>query len=42
MQARAEHYRETAARSRRLAKRISDADARAHMLEVAAQYDKSA
>jgi hypothetical protein len=42
MRAKAEHYRECAANSRRLAKNITDGDAKAHMLDVARQYDKLA
>jgi len=36
------YYREQAVRSRRLAKRIDDPEIRAHMLQVAEQYDKLA
>ena len=42
MQAKAEYYRELADRSRKLAGDIPDAEAKAHMLEVARQYDKLA
>jgi hypothetical protein len=42
LQARAEHYRECAQRSRKLAEDIFDADAKAHLLDVARQYDKLA
>ena len=38
----AEHYRECAERSRLLAQDITDEDAKAHLLDVARQYDKLA
>ena len=42
MQAKADYYRNLAERCRKLAEDISDADASAHMLDVARQYDKLA
>ena len=42
MQAKPEYYRELAERCRKLATDIPDADASAHMLDVARQYDKLA
>lgn len=42
MQEKAEYYRNLAERCRKLAEDISDADASAHMLDVARQYDKLA
>lgn len=42
MRAKPEYYREQAAQSRRLAKRIDDPEIRSHMLQVAEQYDKLA
>ena len=42
MQAKAEYYRNLAERCRKLADDISEPDARAHMLDVARQYEKLA
>jgi hypothetical protein len=42
VKAQPEYYREQAAKSRRLAKRIDDPEMRSHMLQVAEQYDKLA
>lgn len=42
MRAKAEYYRELAERCRKLAEDISEAEPKAHMLDVARQYDKLA
>ena len=42
MQAKAKYYRELAERCRKLAEDIPDAEANAHMLDVARQYEKLA
>ena len=42
MREKAEHHRECAERSRRVAQDIKDEDAEAHLLDVARQYDNLA
>lgn len=42
MRGQPKHYRELAARSRELAQAIRDEDAKAHLLDVARQYEKLA
>ena len=42
MPEKAEHYRERAEGSRKLAEHTSDADAKAHLLDMARQYEKLA
>jgi len=42
MRPKPEYYRELAKHSRKLAGRISNAEAKAHLLDVARQYDKLA
>lgn len=42
MQAKAEYYRNLARRTREIAGRIDEAEAREHMLSVGEQYDKLA
>ena len=42
MEAKSQHYRALAEKSRRLAKGIEDPEIKVHMLEVAAQYEKLA
>ena len=42
MRAKPKHYRQLAEQSRKLAKGITDAEAKAHLLEVATQYEKLA
>ena len=42
MRSKTEYYRELAERSQKLAEDIPDADAKAHMLDVARQYEKLA
>jgi len=42
VQPKADYYRGLAKRCRKLAKDIPEADAKAHMLDVARQYDKLA
>ena len=42
MRVKPEFYRDQAAKSRELAARVKDAEIRAHLLEVAREYDKLA